>query len=238
VHEYLPELQTVVFLGQDTATALLGREQAKYAIENYMEAEILDEVLVQPNTVDFYPYLTDVLDKNPDAIAQLVGGQGTQALLLKQSKELGFKGQNLGSNSGDPTTFCEVAGLEYTEGYLNNEPVYDSDIWPQETQDLIADYYRAFGEGEMFGLCHYLGYGSIMLYQQMMEYAQSIDPDDILAVFDDPTFTYEWFGVTGKQLGGFERFGTRRVNFGYTSLSTVDDNCNKVAISKMLCPCP
>jgi ABC-type branched-subunit amino acid transport system substrate-binding protein len=168
----------------------------------------------------------------------MVGGQGTQALWLKQARELGYKGTMLGSNAGDPRTYCEVAGNAAVESFLNNEPVYSDDIWPQTTQDLYAQWERLMGEGAQMGLCNYLGYGCITFYKQAIEAAGSIDPDEVMKVMDDPNFTYEWFGLQNQKLGGIERYGIRRVHYGYISLSTVGPNCEKIPISRKECPCP
>ena len=40
---------------------------------------------------------------------------------------------------------------------------------------------------------------------------------------DDPNWTYEWFGMTGRSLGGLETFGIRRVNPDEVAYSEVHD---------------
>jgi hypothetical protein len=62
-----------------------------------------------------------------------------------------------------------------------------------------------------------------MLYKQAIEEADSIDPDEVRAVFDDPDWEFEWFGMPGRQLGGLQTFGIRRANQDQNCLSVVKD---------------
>ena len=70
----------------------------------------------------------------------------------------------------------------------------------------------ALNPGAQFGLTQYLGYGNVMLIKQAIEEAGSIDPDLVVKVFDDPNWTFEWFGMPGHKLGGLETYGIRRVH--------------------------
>ena len=107
--------------------------------------------------------MTPVAAKNPDAVA--VGGtSGTAALQIKQLRELGWEGQFLGSNAGDPGAYVEIAGKEAVEGFLINEPDYASEVWPEETRAIYNEFQRLY-PGAQFGLCQYLGYGSAMFYK-------------------------------------------------------------------------
>jgi len=52
-----------------------------------------------------------------------------------------------------------------------------------------------------------------------------------MKVLDDPNWTYEWFGMTGRSLGGLETFGIRRVNQDEVGFSQVVDG-RKVMLSR------
>ena len=169
---------------------------------------------------DYYPALTPLVAKNPDAIGICDGGVGDQALIVKQVRELGYTGILIGANHGDPGVTMEVAGVEAAQGLLINEPDYSSDIYPETTRQLYAEYQELY-PGAQFGLCQYLGYSAVWFYKQAIEKAGSIDPDEVLKVFDDPSWTYDWFGMSGRSLGGLELFGIRRVNQDEVCFSVV-----------------
>ncbi len=70
-----------------------------------------------------------------------------------------------------------------------------------------------------------------MLYKQAMEKADSIDPDAVRAVWDDPTWEYEWFGMTGRKMGGLETDGILRQNQEENVFSIVTDG-KRVQLSR------
>jgi branched-chain amino acid transport system substrate-binding protein len=229
-----PEVKTVAVIGlTPDAGGTESTEEIADAVETQMDIELVHKVATTPGTSDFYPILTPIIAKNPDMIALYAQGVGAQALIIKQARELGFKGILAASNHGEPLPGCAIAGNEAYTGVYHNEPVYDSDLYPEETRELYDEFTRIY-PGEPCGLCHYLGFSTIYFYKQAIETAGSIDPDDVIKVFDDPTWTYEWWGQPGRSLGGLETFGIRRVNQDETVLTSTDENCQKVPISRQV----
>jgi branched-chain amino acid transport system substrate-binding protein len=203
---------------------------SKAAVLKYFPGvEIVEAVTWVQGITDFYPLLTPIVAKNPDAIGMTDGGVGDQSLMIKQVRELGFKGILVGSNFGDPGPGAAVAGNAAIEGFYQNEPDYSSDIYPQTTRALYAEYQNLY-PGAQFGLCQYLGYSAVYFYKQAIEKAGSIDPDKVKTVLDDPNWTYEWFGMPGRSLGGLSTYGIKRTNQDEVCLSTTHDG-KKVAIS-------
>jgi len=54
------------------------------------------------------------------------------------------------------------------------------------------------------------GYSHMMFYKKAIEVAQSIDPDEVMKVFDDPTFRFERYYHSDGSLSGLETFGILR----------------------------
>ncbi len=81
--------------------------------------EVVAEDYFERNTNDFYPVLTRVLKTRPDLIA-LSGGTGDVGLILKQAKQMGFKGFTLTSSGHDSGKICKVAGKDFAEGHIHN----------------------------------------------------------------------------------------------------------------------
>jgi len=217
-----PEIKTLGIVGTTGAPGPEYLDANRAAAEHY-GLEVVGERIFATGIVDFYPILTPLVAKNPDAIT-LCGGPavGDQALMVKQARELGYDGLFIGANHGTEDTLVSVAGVEYAEGFMTNAPIYTSDIFPEAVHQLYYEFEQLYG-GVPFELTQYLAYGAVMTYKQAMERAGSIDPDAVRAVFDDPTFEFEWFGMPGRQLGGLQTFGIRRANQDQNCLSVVHD---------------
>ncbi|MCG6535376.1 MAG: ABC transporter substrate-binding protein, partial [Syntrophales bacterium LBB04] len=70
------------------------------------------------NTNDFYPVLTRILKNRPDLLA-LSGGTGDVGLILRHSKQMGYKGLTLTSSGHGAAQLCKVAGKNYAEGHIH-----------------------------------------------------------------------------------------------------------------------
>src|SRR4030042_894391 len=142
----------------------------------------------------------------------MMGGIGDQVLIVQQLRELGYKGLLIGPNSGDPAPMVEIAGAAACEGFLTNDPDYaDTSTHAQGTVNLYNEFHKRY-PNDPLTMSVVNGFGGIMVYKQAIEKAGSIDPDQVMKVFNDPTWTYEWFGEPGHKFGGLETFGIARVN--------------------------
>jgi len=226
-----PEIKTVGLVGTTSGLGLEYLEANRAAAEHYGRG-VVHEATFEIGIVDFYPVLTPLVAKNPDAISLCGGpGVGDQALMVKQARELGYKGLFIGANHGTEDTLVNVAGVEYAEGFMTNAPVYTSEVYPEVVHQLYAEFQQRYA-GAPFELTQYLAYGAVMAYKQAIERAGIIDPDEVLKVFDDPTWKFEWFGMPGRSLGGLNTFGIRRANQDENCLSVVR-NGKREAVSCM-----
>jgi len=183
---------------------ILNRIHAKHGAEVVMFAEYAG------GTVDYYPVLTAVVAKNPDAVAISTGAKGDNDLIIKQIRELGYKGPLFGPSYGDPASAIAIAGAQAVEGFASNDPDYNSPLFPESTRQLYAEFQRRY-PGQAFAVTTYIGYTGTELFVAAMQAAGSIDPDEVMKVLDDPNFTYTAFGQSGRKLGGYETYGMRRV---------------------------
>ena len=220
--EFYPDIASVAIIGPATSAGDDNVRYADEAVTRWYNAEVVETARWEPGVTDFYPQLTPIVAKNPDALIICGGGSGEQDLIVKQVRELGFEGQLVGPWHGTEEPLVELVGAEVAEGMLINEPVYWSELYPEATRALYAEYQELY-PGADLGLTHYLGYGNTMLIKQAIEEAGSIDPDMVVQVFDDPNWTFEWFGMPGHKLGGLETYGIRRVHPDEICLSIVKD---------------
>jgi ABC-type branched-subunit amino acid transport system substrate-binding protein len=93
-------------------------------------------------TTDFYPVLTKLSAMNPDGIALFCVSEST-GLLIKQTREVGYKGKILASSEVYLTT-VKIAGA-HAEGILfpgSNEPVMGLESIPPKFRSFVSRFYE------------------------------------------------------------------------------------------------
>jgi len=223
------DIKTVVILSPD-ANQYDNTTGICEAIHLAHGSEVLMVKRYTQFATDFYPILTPVVAKNPDAIDFDGGTHGDIDLMVKQIRELGYKGRLFGPAYGDPASAIEIAGAEAAEGFTVNDPDYTSTLYPESTRQLAAEFEQRY-PGSPLALTTYIAYSAVQLYAQAIEAAGSIDPDEVRKALDDPNFTYEAFGMPGMKLGGQETYGIPCVMQGEVGYSQVINGV-KVMLSR------
>ena len=194
----------------------------------------LEDVFYAPGTTDFYPILTPVVNKNPDAIFTALTQGGDMLLVIKQARELGYKGE-IWAGESSWQDMVNIGGLQNIEGgrFLNSD--FSSSVWPQGVRDVAAAWKAKFGTDMQFN--SYLGYAVINIYVQAIQKAGSTDPEQVLQVFDDPNWTFSFWGDTQSKMAGLETYGARRQTLGYQGLSEiVNGQIQQISVTKMDIP--
>ncbi len=146
---------------------------------------------------------------------------GYLGLQIKQARELGYQGIMMAPNGTTPEELIPIAGVEASEGFLNNQAVYGDPAWPEATRALNEDFQRRYPNTTIYTLT-ISGFATTNLFVQGMQAAGSTDPKDVEAVFNDPNFTFDFFGFQEK-LGGLETYGMARW-FGFPNALSVFEN--------------
>ena len=94
---------------------------------------------------DFYTHLTKVIAGTPDAIL-LVGASEPAALIVKQARELGFKGRFLLAEQAKLEEMVKIVPMDKLEGSIGLTPLYDRPI--KDAPIFTKAYKKRFGEGE------------------------------------------------------------------------------------------
>jgi ABC-type branched-subunit amino acid transport system substrate-binding protein len=132
--------------------------------------------------MDFYPVLTKMLGKKPDAI--YAAGGSNWGLVYKSAREMGFKGQFLASTF--KTEWWEMVGLEMLEGYIHCEPSLTSELVPKGLREYRDTYLARYNE-KPSGLSTY-GFIWTHVLATAIEKAGAIDdPDKIKKVLETET---------------------------------------------------
>lgn len=117
-------------------------------------------------TTDFYPQLTSVLRENPDIVA-VPGACPAIAPVLKQARELGFKGDFIIDLACDPG---ELAKFVKPELYRNSYFFGSSWNLDSETVKRFREQYKAISKSDPTVISAD-GYGQMMWVLKAMEKA-------------------------------------------------------------------
>jgi len=216
--ELTPGVKTVAMLNSDDDFGHLASEQIHAVMDKY--GIQVDEKFYAPGTQDFYPVLTPLLNKNPDVFYTGHSVAGDMALQIKQARELGWT-KTIWAGSSAWSKLVSIAGLDALEGIKFVYTDYKSDVWPQGVRDASARYLASHPGKTELDFLVLLSYETINIYKQAMQRAGSIDPDEVLKVFDDPNFTFTFFGDPNATLGGFETYGARRQTQSYIAYGEI-----------------
>jgi branched-chain amino acid transport system substrate-binding protein len=142
----MPEIKTVMNVVTDDKAGE-GVQAVSTASAEAFGLETLGTVTYSRATTDFSPVVAKILDANPDII--LFPGTGAP-LLIKQARELGYKGQMAGANYISPY-WAQVAGAEAVEGIFGAYSDSFTENAPPQIQELEAKFKERYGVGLIMG---------------------------------------------------------------------------------------
>jgi len=194
--------KSVLYIMTDDLVGKLAKESAiKY--EKKRGLEVKDFVMVPPRTTDFYPFLSKALKTNPDYLHCKVP-PGSVALVVKQSRELGYQG-HVGyptSMPGDMEKWQGIAGVEASKGFVGIM------VSPEENSPLGVEqdkyYEKQCPNFRSTDMAYSMGPHILLM---AIEKAQSFDPDEILKVLR--TTEFHSFHKIPLRAGGEKTFGIK-----------------------------
>lgn len=166
-----------------TADNVLGRSDGD-TLRNALKVNNKSDLLVSEeytpiDTSDFTPVLTRVLAKNPDHIEGGAWPAAGLGLLVKQARELGFKG-TISNLSGAPEIepLVKIGGVENCEGLVLLR-VWPPDQLPtKEFKDYWTDYRARFKEDP--GANSWECYMAMEFLSAALAKAQSLEPEKVV----------------------------------------------------------
>ena len=212
VSKHRPELKTVVVINPETESGHSWMDSSLVAAPKY-GMTVVDQKFYDLSAVDFYPMLTSIVAKNPDAVEFGAGPGGTQALQVKQLRELGYKGFILQACLCPIEVLKETAGPQNCWGIATDQADYTNPVFPQSLRDMYQEWldkYAKPGETTM-NVCIPHGYGHMEFIKAAIEKAGSIDVDKVIKAAEDPGFTFERYLNSPAKLGGLQTFGIKRM---------------------------
>jgi len=158
---------------------------------------------------DFHPLWRRVLEKKPDAVYSVVCGITHPGMQLKTARELGFKGPLFYSVPADPILARTIAGPNSTDLFGAALAVDDPKL-PSFIKEIkerwLAKYAEDFVSDAVFA------YDGAWILAQVIEKAQSVDPQAVLSTFETLSQPGSLKSVFGEaRVGGLKTFGVNRV---------------------------
>ena len=185
--------------GLDTNTAVVKAAKG-------LGFDVVAEETYERGTKDFYPILTKMLAKKPDMLDVAAAPPGEAGLILKQARELGFKGAKGWTAGVNPATLVSVAGQEAAEG-----------VWSPVNINVKSDFVdpkvRKFGEEyekrykEVPGVIAVANYGAFDVFTKAMQEAGSVETEKVLAALTSRPYDTVWGRLV---IGGKETYGIDR----------------------------
>lgn len=211
VYEYFvkshPGVKTIAITGPDDpgsqAFLALSKKEA--------EARGLKVVYAEPypfGTEDFYPILTKALAKKPDAFEMGVGVAPWYAGIIKQARELGFKGPMFApSATGNIALIPMLAGKDYSDNIFFLDADFNSPKMPSVIKEARKKVKDKFGVEVTFG--HTAGWEALWCLAQAIEAAQSLDTTVVAKTWEKMKSIKTLYGQ--GVMSGMEDFGINHV---------------------------
>lgn len=168
--------------------------------------QIVFSQFYERGTSDFYPLLNKLLVTNPDFVDFTGAPPGDQALIVKQLRELGYKGKTFAGTTIDPTEFCKIAGVQNSEGHISNTHDLLGAYTTEGQKKYYDDYNAIYGQPFDPVTPKYHVYLDILV--QAIEKSGSLDPSKVRDAMEK---IGEWQTIFGPaKFGGKEYYGIKR----------------------------
>ena len=199
-------LSKVAFINPDTPVGQNFAKMSSKAAKPLGFEEVASE-FVAGGSSDFTPVLTKLLAKNPDIIdLGATGGGSDSALLIKQSRELGYKGLLVAAIGLQGNTLLQVAGAQAMEGVIETGVLEDDPGVGAKYRDFAKEYKAQFPNLPFIDLVPET-YDSVYYFLSFLNGQTSLDT----TVLKDRYADYRWDGVFGEtHYGGEKTFGIKR----------------------------
>lgn len=172
--EFYPKAKRVALICPDDPGAIEELEnQKKFVAEHGLT--VVAQEMHQFGAVDFYPLWTKVLAAKPDVVVLHATIPQWAGSILKQGRELGFKGVFMVPNSNvDPYPLRDLAGAFATDYIGVNYDTRNPATMTPEMKELAQMVKTKFNTESPMD--YFNGFETVWLLTQAIEHAQSLDP--------------------------------------------------------------
>ena len=205
--KFYPKAKTVAIIApEDPATI----EDAQH-LGDAAKAQGLEVIAVEYypfGTADFYPMWTKILNANPDIVASSAGLPEWMGNVVKQGRELGFKGPFCFTMLGaDPNVIIKIAGSKYATDIFATNFDYTSEKMPPMVKEMARVIKQKIGAE--ITADSFMSFEALWVLAQAIENAQSVDPTEVRNAFENMK-KIDMATGPGK-LTGLKTYGINRI---------------------------
>jgi len=219
--DYLIEkygIRTVASINPDDEAGRSAVEALSYVNKvGDFNIEVVGSEFIERGSQNFVPVLSRIIRRKPDLIETGMMDPSSQALLLKQARELGYEGQIYLVWGPNEAQVLRIAGSLAEGVYMGTSGPLEPDT--EGAKDLYARFLEKYDADE-WDANYYTHSALFTPLTKAIEKAQSFDPNKIADVMQD----LEWQGAQGTHyFGGEKLFGIKRQMVSPTTLRTVQN---------------
>jgi branched-chain amino acid transport system substrate-binding protein len=161
--------------------------------------EVVSEEFFERSLTDFNPVLLRMLAQNPDIISVNAAPAGSVGLIIKQARELGFKGRFVHIGQVDTSVVAGIAGAENIEGMWVHG--YVETPLPEAVKSWQERYTKKYGTWNATSIDFA---NPAFAFVAAVKQAQSLDPEKVA----EALHTMEFDNLWGKaHFGGKSYYG-------------------------------
>lgn len=139
IQKAYPEVKNVAEFGPNTDSGHYGTELDSRLVK-HLGYNVVFSGYHEYGLTDFYPQLTQILAAKPDIIHSTSSGPSDLALMMKQAREMGYKGLFMHEVDIGSDVLCSIAGKEPIEGLITIDFLEQG---PNASQELV-DFQKAY----------------------------------------------------------------------------------------------
>lgn len=197
-----PEWRTTVGMQPDDSSGWEAMKDVKEKILPKFGIKMLADTFYRRGQTDFYPALINLLGAKPDVFDVQNIPPADKGRVIKQAREMGYKGSFISSEAGTIEPVLQIAG-SYAEGFIFGAPIDpNSSFATPEEKTFYDKWMKAYG-GQFDLTCAPISGGIYIVAQAMMK-ANSLDTDKINKIIQTSEFD-----VLGRKvrMGGVSVYG-------------------------------
>ena len=220
-----PDLKTVALLDPNDETGWFSQKLLK---EHYQASayELVSTELFERSVRDFQPALTRILSTRPDIIELGTTPPGTAGLVIRQARELGFKGQFVKIGGPGVPQIVAAAGKEFAEGMIGYAA---ADVTNKNYKQLESQYAKVL-KPPMNEITVYFYDAARMLFDAIQ---QSGTIDDTDKIRDALAGAEPYDGIQGTiRWGGASSYGVNHQILTPTFIGMIN-NGEQVIVGRM-----
>jgi branched-chain amino acid transport system substrate-binding protein len=205
IKKKMPDKTRVAIINPDNPVGEYYIKMSQKATKNF-GFEIVASERVSTGSSDFTPVLTKMLVTKPDIIdLGGTGGGSDSALIIKQARELGYKGLMVCAVGLQSKAVLQVAGAEAMEGVIEEGFTPDDPALPESFRKLADRCIKRF-PGVPFIALTAETYDTCVGLFRFLNGQEKIDT----TVLKDSFSNYSWKGIYGEsRFGGLKTFGIK-----------------------------